>query len=766
MSIDMTEVRQLFFEESFESLDMMESNLLDLQVGEVDKDLINSIFRVVHSIKGGAGIFKFEHVINFAHTAETLLDEIRSGQHMITQNMIDTLLQAVDVLRMMLINLQNDAEDDVKSIKVCLNSLQSFLAAPLVKPFLDDTSATQSNADAKHVNDITEQPTDASASTALIEQEWLIEFRPYENLLKTGNDPINLFNELALLGTLTVQPHLTKLPAFTEINPQSCYLSWTLVLTGVVSQTQIEEIFEWVEGDCELIITCLTTTNEANTATVEIADTESTDTGSVPEPESSHDASIVEEAPAKPTSDTATKVVAASVPNLSAADVVYAAHEAALHAPIVDAEAESMDSKPTANVTHAQNTEASSIRVNIDKIDDLINIVGELVITQSMLDQVSENFDLSRLMQLRDGLAQLERNTRELQESVMRIRMLPISYSFNRFPRLVHDLSVSLGKKVELRMSGEHTELDKTVLEKMSDPLVHLVRNALDHGVEKPAERRAAGKPEQGLLHLHAFHQGGNIMIQISDDGAGFDMERIRQKAVTLGLLNPDDVISNEQLYEFIFHPGFSTAAQISDLSGRGVGMDVVRRNIRALGGSIDINSRPGIGTTFNIRLPLTLAILDGQLVRVGQEIYILSLLSIVESLRVSAKQVNSLAGKAEVYKLRDEYIPVLRLYDLFSIPDTTTRLEEGLLVIVEGDGQKIGLFVDELLSQQQIVIKSLEGNYKSVAGVSGATILGDGSVALILDVAGLIKLSHTQYKTVLYPTRHFVQESGHEYQH
>jgi two-component system chemotaxis sensor kinase CheA len=296
-------------------------------------------------------------------------------------------------------------------------------------------------------------------------------------------------------------------------------------------------------------------------------------------------------------------------------------------------------------------------------------------------------------------------------------------------------------------LSGVHTELDKTVLEKMSDPLVHLVRNALDHGIELPEQRRQTGKPETGLLHLHAFHQGGNIIIQISDDGAGFDLERIRAKAIAQGLLNKDDNIADEQLYELVFLPGFSTAQQVSDLSGRGVGMDVVRRNIRSLGGTIEIKSKPGRGATFSIRLPLTLAILDGQLVRVGQDIYILSLLSIIESLRIKPQLVNTLAGKAEVYKLRDEYLPILRLYELFDILPGTNQLDQGLLVVVEGDGQKIGLFVDELLSQQQIVIKSLESNFKQIQGISGATILGDGSVALILDIAGLIQVFHHQKK-------------------
>lgn len=793
MSIDMTEVRQLFFEESFESLDTMESNLLDLQVGEVDKDLINSIFRVVHSIKGGAGIFKFEPVINFAHTAETLLDEIRSGEHLVTQNMIDTLLDTVDVLRMMLNALQNDEPYETATVERCLAALHSFLVESPSDPFPAE-QATANAMPSDETNDLhSATSTDATTDTP---GGWQIVFRPYPNLLKTGNDPINLFHELNLFGTLTVTPELVHLPAFHALDPHQCYLGWILTLySDTATLADIEELFEWVEGDCELLITPLNdesddlaattvATAEPETVSKPVAPAEPV-AAEVSKPTDSADASAstlseavasdaltdLQAAPTVTPDMEPDPVATADSATIKAEDTTVATEEPL--SPVRSAPATAAPEPETSTLNkaanagaHAQSAEASSIRVSIDKIDDLINIVGELVITQSMLDQVSENFDLSKLMQLRDGLSQLERNTRELQESVMRIRMLPISYSFNRFPRLVHDLSVALGKKVELRMSGEHTELDKTVLEKISDPLVHLVRNALDHGIEKPSERKAAGKPEQGLLHLHAFHQGGNIMIQISDDGAGFDMERIQKKAVTLGLINPDEIVTEDLLYEFIFHPGFSTAVQISDLSGRGVGMDVVRRNIRSLGGSIEIRSQKGKGTTFSIRLPLTLAILDGQLVRVGREIYILSLLSIVESLRVTSEQVNSLAGKAEVYKLRDDYIPVLRLYSLFGIDNAAARLEEGLLVIVEGDGQKIGLFVDELLSQQQIVIKSLETNYKFIAGISGATILGDGSVALILDVAGLIKLSQTQHKIASLPPRHLVQESNYEYQH
>jgi two-component system chemotaxis sensor kinase CheA len=392
--------------------------------------------------------------------------------------------------------------------------------------------------------------------------------------------------------------------------------------------------------------------------------------------------------------------------------------------------------------------DGNSIRVDINKVDALINMVGELVITQSMLSQIGSDFDMARLPKLLGGLAELERNTRELQESVMSIRMLPISFAFNRFPRLVHDLSQKLAKKVELRMSGENTELDKTVLEKIVDPLVHLVRNSLDHGIESPAVRRAAGKPETGEIQLKAFHRGGNIVIEIRDDGAGLNKGRILEKARARGLVGADELPSDEHIYELIFQPGFSTAEVVSDVSGRGVGMDVVSRNIKSLGGTVDITSREGLGTTMSIRLPLTLAIVDGQSVGVGGENYIVPLVSIVESVQVKPGMVNLVAGKGEVLRLRDEYIPILRLHRVFGVAPRTLDLAQGLLVVVEGDGRRAGLFVDELLGQQQVVIKSLETNFRKVDGVAGATILGDGTVALILDVPGLIKLALTTMGT------------------
>jgi two-component system chemotaxis sensor kinase CheA len=348
---------------------------------------------------------------------------------------------------------------------------------------------------------------------------------------------------------------------------------------------------------------------------------------------------------------------------------------------------------------------------------------------------------MSQLPRLRDRLTHLERNTRELQESVMRIRMLPIGSVFNRFPRLVHDLERKLDKRVNLHLHGEHTELDKTVLEKIGDPLVHLVRNAIDHGLESPAQRKAAGKSETGTLKLNAYHEGGNIVVQISDDGAGLNHAAIVAKAQQRGLIAAGQELSDAEVAELIFQPGFSTAAQATDLSGRGVGMDVVRRNVRDLGGSVGVRSVSGKGSTFTITLPLTLAIIDGLVTAVGSERYIVPLTSIVESLRLRADAVRRIAGGGEVFHFRDEYLPIMRLHRAFACNDAVTDIEHGIVVVIEEDGRRVGLLVDDLLGQQQAVVKSLEAHYRRVQGISGATILSDGSVALIVDVGGVVRL-------------------------
>ncbi len=682
MGIDMEQFRATYIEESLEGLDNMESNLLNLQPGSKDEDAINTIFRAAHSIKGGGATFGFANISEFTHVVETLLDQIRNGQREITQEAIDLFLQSVDCLREMLAAAQNNGQSD--------ESRSTSLKAQLDALLASDASHSSNNQDQPHT-EASEQPkTD----------QWRIRFKPFPNMLATGNDVVRMFRELAELGEFQAVANFEELPALTDLGVEDCYMSWEATLKGSCTLEQIKEIFVWVEDECELSI----------------------------EPAGSSDQDEVQPEPVVATASTLKPAV--TTPNLSQSGTKQ------------EAVAQRAGMSKPENKERRSATENSSIRVDIEKIDSLINMVGELVITQSMLSQLGDDFDMARLEKLRDGLSQLERNTRELQESVMRIRMIPISFAFNRFPRMIHDLCNKLGKKVQLKLSGESTELDKTVMEKIGDPLVHLVRNAMDHGIEMPKVRAEAGKPQTGMVHLNAFHQGGNIVIEISDDGAGINADKILKKAIERGLVEEGVELPQSKIYDLLFQPGFSTADKITDVSGRGVGMDVVRKNIQALGGTVDVQSTLGKGSKFTVRLPLTLAILDGQLVRVGEHTYIIPLVSIVESLQVHKKNVNDIAGKAELYKLRDEYIPIIRLYQAFNIEPDTRTLDNGLLVVVEGDGQKAGLMVDDLLAQQQVVIKSLETNFRRVEGLSGATILGDGTVALILDVAGVIRVS------------------------
>ena len=678
MAIDMAQFHQVFFEESFEGLGVMETGLMELEPGTADVEVINSIFRAAHSIKGGSGTFGFKDIADFTHVMETLLDDMREGKREITVSNTDILLRATDCLKEMLEAAQAGDQADPQRVIQHRQELQQELDGPATI----SSAATASPAAAV-------EPVQASG--------WHIQFKPAPNMLQTGNDPMAIMRELAELGELELVPNLQRIPRFEELDAEDCYLAWDLTLHGEASEAQVREVFAWVEDLCELKLEPLV-----------VAITEVESDVAVEQPPLTTETKAE---PVKPSSD-----------------------------------AKQASRKP---VTAGSQPAASSIRVDTGKIDALINMVGELVITQSMLGVMGETIEeqqavtLQDIEKMRNGLMQLERNTRELQESVMQVRMMPISFSFSRFPRLVRDLSGKMGKKIELKLIGETTEVDKTVIEKIADPLVHLVRNSIDHGVELPEERRAAGKPEQGTIELNAYHLGGNIIIEIKDDGKGMDRDKLLAKAIDKGLVSAEDVLSDKQVFELIFMPGFSTAEQVSDVSGRGVGMDVVRRNIQELGGGVEIDSALGVGTTMKIRLPLTLAILDGQTVRVAQENYIIPIISIVESIQISPEMLNRVGGQGETFKLRDEYLPIIKLHEVFAVEDSApVRLSEGLLVVVEADGEQVGLLVDDLLGQQQVVIKSLESNYKKIEGFSGATILGDGSVALILDMPGILRLN------------------------
>jgi two-component system chemotaxis sensor kinase CheA len=695
MEIDLSQFHEVFFEESFEGLDVMEQELLQLEE-DTDLENVNTIFRAAHSIKGGSATFNFSQVAEFTHVMETLLDEMREGSRAISREIIDLLLKSVDCLRGMLYQLKDEVEvsNDYLELVSYFNQLLGN-GAP-------DSDVPQNAQDT-----ISENVTKDSELRG-----WKIEFIPESYILQTGNEPSRMFKELAGLGGLKVNAELSKIPTFFELDPESCFISWKLELETGEEFSSVKEVFEWVEDDCELNIVEM-----RNGGADEFEELlQQSQPPILDEPEISiaeANNSVESEKPA-PTS------------------------------PILENENKLVPMKTEQGQNHSVKKAGSnaSIRVGIDKVDTLIDLVGELVITQSMLGELGENFDISKIEQLISGLRELESNTRELQESVMRIRMLPIGFVFNRLPRMVRDLSAQLSKKVDLTIIGENTELDKTVMEQIGDPLTHLVRNALDHGIESIEERLATGKSEVGTVTLNAFHQGGNIIIEIKDDGAGIDPEIIRMKAIEKGLIDQAMDIPDEQVIGLIMEPGFSTAEVVSDVSGRGVGMDVVKRNINNLGGSVEIDSVLGQGTKFTIRLPLTLAILDGQLVRAANEIYVIPLASIIESIPLSGIKISRIAGNMPVYKNDGEYLPIVDLKDEFEIKYENQSTSGGLLAIVEGENRRIAIKIDELLGQQQVVIKSLESHYKSLQGVSGATILGDGRVSLILDIVGLSKRS------------------------
>lgn len=686
MEIDLSQFHEVFFEESFEGLDVMEQELLNLEE-DTDLENVNTIFRAAHSIKGGSATFNFSQVAEFTHVMETLLDEMRDGKRVITREVIDLLLKSVDCLRGMLNKLQDGEEVSNDYVELVDYFNQLLSGDPSKDPQQDLGDANSSQIDTANQNKGTEV------------NGWTISFKPESHILQTGNEPIRMFKELAGLGSLKVNADLSKIPAFNELDAESCFISWRLELETGEDESVIREVFEWVEDDCKLEIKGIGKDLSKNTAFEQ-------------------DENI--------TQKTAEVVPVEKEPELD----------------VTDKKLVPIKKEPSKAQAGKKGSSTASIRVGIDKVDTLIDLVGELVITQSMLGELGENFDMSKVEQLVSGLRELEANTRELQESVMRIRMLPIGFVFNRLPRMVRDLSAQLGKKIDLNIIGEDTELDKTVMEQIGDPLTHLVRNALDHGVESIEKRLAAGKAETGTITLNAFHQGGNIIIEIKDDGAGINPDIIYAKAVEKGMIEDGVVLPQEQIITMIMEPGFSTAEVVSDVSGRGVGMDVVKRNINNLGGSVDISSVLGEGTTFTIRLPLTLAILDGQLVRSANEIYVIPLASIVESIPLSGIQITKIAGDMSVYKNGNEYIPIVDLCSEFEIHTDKRSTNEGLIAIVEGENRRIAIKIDELLGQQQVVIKSLESHYKSIQGVSGATILGDGRVSLILDIVGLSKRS------------------------
>lgn len=677
----LAEIKQIFITECNDGLDVIESGLLDLEKGNNTAETINDIFRGAHSIKGGAATFGYSSIADFTHVLETLLDKVRANELAVSPPLVKLFLEAVDCLREMVQVMDGDGDYDTERAADVQHRLHDFLGGG---------SASSDDSD-DELHAAFEQAVAAAAPTGRV---WDIAFKPKPGFLKHGNQPQHIFRALSELGKVTLSAVYDALPDFAEIHPEEMYLSWNIVLEANVSADTIRDVFDWVEFDTEI--------------------------------------NIAERILEIPVQQAAPAAVEHEEENLNV--VTHSAVETLAAPPAADHDKhERKSGKKDSNST--------SIRVDIEKIDVLLNLVGEMVINQAMLNQLARNKNSKdKSVELEQGLALLERTTRELQEAVMEIRMLPVSVTFSRFPRLVYDLSAKLKKKVELKITGEQTELDKTVLEKIGDPILHLIRNSLDHGIESPADRVAKGKPETGVIHLSASHEGGSVVIRVTDDGAGLNTEKILKKAIEKNLVSPDAKLTESDIYGLIFLPGFSTADVITDVSGRGVGMDVVRRNIEEIGGRVEVYSERGKGSTFLITLPLTLAILDGQLVRVANEIYVLPLLSIVETVQVKEDRINVISGGEVVYRLRGKAVPMIDMRTVCRVPgsEPLESYANKQVIIVESDRKAIGLVVDELLDQHQVVIKSLEANFVKVPGMLGATILGDGTVSLILDVTTL----------------------------
>lgn len=767
MAIDMSQFYQVFFEESAEHLAAMEALLLDLDVENPDMEQLNAIFRAAHSIKGSAGTFGFTDLADTTHILENLLDRIRKQELELRADMVDAFLESGDVLREMLEAHQGRGAVDPATVAAICARLRQLSADETVVAVAAsaepaETAMPAVNVASKRIFDIQFVPTEASAK---------------------GDGVVNLLEDLRAFGQLDILSQPDDAPHGVGF--------WQLRLTTAGVESDFADQIDFVADNGAWRVA-----EDKSAATADefgffadapgapdeeqaygffepLAERPLGEIAAAVEAAEDDGYGFFEPLPA-PTPAQATEPTAspddgdgygffAPLPVAAGDPLVPPALDEGegygffvpLPAPVPETVVESSEPVPVAplptagailareparagrSAASAAAASDSSIRVSIEKVDQLINLVGELVITQAMLLQTSTQMQENAPERLLNGLAQLERNTRDLQESVMSIRMMPISFVFSRFPRVVRDLSNKLGKQVELKTSGETTELDKSLIERIADPLTHLIRNSLDHGIELPEKRIAAGKNPVGTITLKAYHQGGNIVIEVGDDGAGLPRQKILAKARERGL-QVSDQMTDSEVFNLIFEAGFSTAEQVTDVSGRGVGMDVVRRNIQAMGGRVEIESMFGVGTRMTVRLPLTLAILDGMSVAVGDQTYILPLSYVVESLQPEADDIKTLSNQARVMQVRGEYLPVVVLHEVFNLKSGWSDLTQGIMVVLDADGAKAALFVDALLGQHQVVIKSLEANYRRVHGISGATIMGDGHVALILDVSAI----------------------------
>lgn len=687
VAIDMDRLKETFFIESEEHISNMESCILEMEKDSKDPEILNAIFRAAHSMKGNSGCLGFKDINSFTHILETVLDRLRNGEMESDERLISLLLKSVDCVKT-LVEAAREGKDVATEVSGTLGSLKSLL-----------NGEGENSSAAKEV-------AKADRRTRTKESMFKIAFAPGQDVLKRGIDPLNhILKQLPgrVIATFT---DTSGLPCLSDLDPETCYLKWELFVFTDEPRSAVEDVFEFVREESHVVVTELAgNADEGQRSPVQVAP--------------SH-----EEHP-----------------------VMDAAEHKMIGEILIDEKvittnqlAEALK-KQKAAVAHREE-QSSTIRVDTTKIDKLVNLVGEFVITQSMIARLATSNSAEKSSMLQNAALQLERNTREIQERVMSIRMLPVGTVFGKFARLVRDLSQANGKKVSLAASGEDTELDKTVIEKISDPLTHLIRNAVDHGIETPEEREGNGKCEIGTIRLSACHSGGYVVVAIEDDGRGLDREKIIKKAVEKGLVEEyaAENMTDTQVFDLIYQPGFSTAEKVTDVSGRGVGMDVVKKNIEGLGGSVAVESRKGEGTKVSLRIPLTLAIIDGLTVKVGDDTFILPITAILESLRPKPEEVKMVQGEGEAVSIRGSYIPLVRLHGVFGIKPSVSDPWNSIVVVIQASSGRYALMVDELTGEQQVVIKSIGDGLRNIPGIAGATILGDGRVSLILDIEGLVK--------------------------
>lgn len=705
--MDLKRFHQIFVEEASEHLETIENGLMQLEKVPDDTELLNSIFRSAHTIKGSSGTVGLPDISRFTHVMEEILEAMRAGEMSAEKGTISTLLQALDIIKEMIAAVADEVDYPFDNCLGLLQQMKAIMGQPI-----EPTCASSDE-----INPAGEDTTGQENRQSL----FMIHFTPPLNLFQRGMDPVKLFAELSDIGRITaINCDASPLPRLSELDPEQLHLKWVIRISTEQGEQELRAAFEFIEDDSVIEITPLM-------------------------------------APAREIPLFGKLLVEEGV--VKEEDIRLALTQQKKLGEILVAQGKAtpeqiglvLDKQGARKADTVKKAVSSSIRVDLKKLDHLVNLVGEMVIINSMFQQVlygqdqtsgastgahSERIDMI--------FGHLQRIGKDIQEGAMALRMLPVSDVFQRFTRLVRELSSSKGKEIELVISGEETELDKGVLEKIADPLVHLIRNSVDHGIELPEERLAMHKPAQATVFLRAYQLGDAVYIDVQDDGRGLDRDKILAKALEKGVITSAGGLTDDEIYNLIMLPGFSTADKISDLSGRGVGMDVVKQNIEALNGTVRIKTAKGTGTTISIRLPLTLAIIDGLTVSVADEVFIIPITSVIESLRPARKEVSSIEEKREVVNVRGEFIPLIRLGQILGLPALKDDPCQAIVVVTQHENQKYGFMVDELLGEQQVVLKNLGSATPKVAAIAGGTIMGDGRVALVLDVVGVIVTAHT----------------------